>query len=199
MYVEGEKTEQVYFVHWNRQYRDIVVDIYPRYGLTPKEMVQRAIKDWEADIRDAKRQRGPAFDEYWCVFDVDQHPKLRDALTLAAENGIRVALSNPCFELWFLIHFQDQTAYIDRHAAQRGAYEHMGCRKNCMTQSELEKLDEHYGTAAERARKLDAWHSGNGSKPASNPSTNVWELNETIRLAETITSAGVPLNRPVES
>ena len=31
----------------------------------------------------------------------------------AGANGIRLAISNPCFELWLILHFQDHTAWLD--------------------------------------------------------------------------------------
>ena len=29
---------------------------------------------------------------------------------MARDNGIRVAISNPCFELWLVLHYAQQTA-----------------------------------------------------------------------------------------
>ena len=60
----------------------------------------------------------PTATEYWCVIDVDQHANLVPAVEKAIANGISVAVSNPCVELWFILHFQDQTAEIDRKWAQ---------------------------------------------------------------------------------
>ena len=59
------------------------------------------------------------FDEIWCVFDTDQHPNLAQAINEAGQSEIEVAVSNPCFELWLVLHSQEQTAFIDRHDAQR--------------------------------------------------------------------------------
>ncbi|MFL6141746.1 MAG: RloB family protein [Labedaea sp.] len=38
------------------------------------------------------------FDEIWCVVDVDQFD-LAAATSLARDRGIRLAVSNPCFEV----------------------------------------------------------------------------------------------------
>lgn len=193
-YLEGE-TEEIYLVHWNRQYRDVVVDIYPQFGLKPMNLVEQAIKDRTSDLRAAKKS-GTAYDEYWCVFDVDQHFGLMEALRLAARNDIRAALSNPCLELWFLLHHQRQTGYIDRTAVQKRAYEKMGCRKNRMNTSVLDVLVTNHDEAMRLALALDEWHAGNNTKPLdNNPSTNVWELTQTIRRAQLLAGAGFPLNR----
>ena len=50
-------------------------------------------------------------DQVWCVFDVDDYwknnqKKFKDAIKKAEENGIELAWSNECFELWLLLHFQ---------------------------------------------------------------------------------------------
>ncbi|WP_316959620.1 RloB family protein [Streptomyces sp. TRM68367] len=63
----------------------------------------------------ARRQRNIGkgdFDEVWCVFDVDQFVDVAEAAVAARRAGIRVAVSNPCFELWLLLHFAPQTAYV---------------------------------------------------------------------------------------
>ncbi len=81
-------------------------------------VVQDAIS--AKQIRAAEVDRGSTssvrYDAVWCVFDVDQHPKIKEALSLAAKNGISVALSNPCFEFWLVLHFEKySTTGITRH------------------------------------------------------------------------------------
>ena len=66
--------------------------------------------------RVAKRQRDSylAFDEVWCVHDVDDHPRLDEARIMARDNDISLAVSNPCFELWLLLHFREDPGMQDR-------------------------------------------------------------------------------------
>jgi hypothetical protein len=54
----------------------------------------------------------------WAIFDRDEHPKYDDAIKLAQENNILIAVSNPCFELWPYLHFADCNAHIERDAMQ---------------------------------------------------------------------------------
>ena len=96
-------------------------------------------------------------DEYWCVFDVDVHPYLREATALAKSNGIKLAISNPCIELWFLLHFANQTAYIERREATRLAKERLGSGKGLAPQA-LDELGENFDVAKERAVRLEAKH-----------------------------------------
>jgi hypothetical protein len=57
--------------------------------------------------------------EVWAVFDRDEHYHWQSAIDRARALGIELAISNPCIELWALLLHRDQTAYIDRHEAQR--------------------------------------------------------------------------------
>ncbi len=52
-------------------------------------------------------------DELWLVIDVDDRAGALDAITAAAEEqGFRTAVSNPCIELWLLLHHTDDIAGI---------------------------------------------------------------------------------------
>jgi len=106
---EGAKTEPSYFEGlkdaWKLQ--PLQVEIVGREcGSAPISVVDHAIALRDERRRDSKRARGrPEFDEVWCVFDRDRHVSLSQALDKARGNDIKVALSAPCFELWYLLHF----------------------------------------------------------------------------------------------
>jgi hypothetical protein len=129
--------------------------------------------------RDAKRHRDDnlRFDEVWCVFDVDEHPKLRDAEQQARAHRISLAISSPCFELWVLLHFRDHTAYIHRHDAQRACSQHIPNYNKSVLYSELRNG---YEAAVRRAIALDKQHGSLGEE-GSNPSTWVYRLTERLR------------------
>jgi len=47
-------------------------------------------------------------DEIWMVVDVDKYePHLSKAAQECMDAGIGLAVSNPCFEFWLLLHYQD--------------------------------------------------------------------------------------------
>lgn len=144
-------------------------------GAGPLQLVQHAIETQRADTRDARRGKGRAYDEIWCVFDVDEHVNLATARDLARRHDIRLALSNPCIELWFLLHFENQTAHLERDVAQARSKNLLGCGKT-LSEAALEALDERVGDACDRAQNLDRKHEGDGSPPGSNPSSRVWKL-----------------------
>lgn len=76
-------------------------------GSAPQTVVEYAKAQRDIQKKNASKGIGVAYDHVWCVLDVDQHPKLRQAIADAGNSGIRVALSNPCFEYWLLLHYCD--------------------------------------------------------------------------------------------
>ena len=145
----------------------------------PMTVVDHAVQQKRHEAREARRGRGRASDEYWCVIDVDQHPNLGPAVEKAIANGISVAVSNPCVELWFILHFQDQAAEIGRKRVQAISKELLKCDKTLDEQALL-ALDERFLEARAKAKALDAKHLGDGRPPRSNPSSGVWKLIDRI-------------------
>jgi hypothetical protein len=178
-FVEGEVTEEQYLIHYGRLHRAKMTFRVAEFHGVPFSLVGRAVETKKAEDREARRGRGRARDEYWCVFDVDKHAGLGDAIDLAARNEIRLAISNPCIELWFLIHFEDQFAYIERHEAQRAAKRHTKCDKTLTTKA-LEELDERFAEAKDRACLLESKHEGDGTPAPGNPSSDVWRIIDSI-------------------
>lgn len=125
--------------------------------------------------RARQRQRQDADAEHWLVFDDDRRPGTRDVVSEAAAAGIRVAVSNPCFELWLLLHHQDQTANMGAEAAQRAWRDVAGPGKDIVA-TDLDDLVERLPDACRRAQALDRKHAQDGSPEASNPSSGVWRL-----------------------
>jgi hypothetical protein len=146
----------------------------------PTTLVDLAVAAKADATRDQRRGRGAAWDDVWCVFDEDSHPGLREAIEKAEANGIKLAVSNPCIELWFVLHFNDQAGYIERRDAQSQARHLLGCDKG-LSDNALDALAERYEDARERALALDEKHIGDGSPRRTNPSSEVWKLVDQIR------------------
>jgi hypothetical protein len=185
VFVEGLRTEDAYLTYWRRQYRDkVLIEIDPFRG-GPLRLVEKAVEAKRIEARVAKRGRGRPHDQIWCMFDRDEHPNFARAVDLANRNNINLAISNPCIELWFILHFERHTAYIERQPAQRRAEDLLGCSK-VLTDSALSVLAERYDRARDRAIRLDEKHAGDGSPPASNPSSGVWRLIDLIRTPDQV-------------
>ncbi len=178
---EGEVTEPGYFRALIREFRNPLVDIeIDDHGGAPKTLVERAAERKRLSDRAARNQRDDflRYDEIWCVFDVDEHANLPDARQQARAHGIELAVSNPCFELWALLHFQDQTAYLDRRNARSRLKRHLPEYDKDLPFSRLRAA---YEEAVRRSQELDRRCEELGA-PGDNPSTGVYRLAERIRL-----------------
>ncbi len=113
IYCEGEKTEPNYFNSYleiacpgNRRLR--VIKIEKTSKNTPVQLVKEAVN--------AKNDKDcPEGDIFWVVFDREgeaKYPKIlhQQAYDIAQSNGVEIALSNVCFEVWILLHFETSTA-----------------------------------------------------------------------------------------
>ena len=66
------------------------------------------------------------YDEIFCVVDVDDHISLGDAVQTARDNGIDLIISNPCFEYWYILHFEKtSSSYNDRPQLYRSLEAHL--------------------------------------------------------------------------
>lgn len=144
----------------------IKIEIDPRTGV-PLTLVRAAI-DRAAD---------PEIDECWCVFDVEypqQHPRLDEAIRLATQHSVRVAVSNPCFELWLILHHEDQTAHLSTDQAERRSRALDGRTGKHIDAGLYMPLRRQ---AARRAVALAERHARNGVvSSGDNPSSTVYEL-----------------------
>ena len=174
---EGERTEPDYLYGWRRRGARGGLDVSDR-GLTPEVLVRRAKKYLQSQPR---KHEDREFDEIWCVFDTDDHERLQQAIDDARRNGINVAVSNPCFELWLVLHAQEQTAFIRREDVQRLS-ETLGLSNGKrIPDTAWDQLATAFETAKGRAQALDMRHAGNGSPLRENPSTEVWKLVDRLR------------------
>ena len=176
---EGSVTERGYLKILERENPQVKIDL-AESGMVPLSLVERARQYMEQNRRAKRRTRTPDFDEIWCVFDVDDHPYVRRAQQEAKDSGIRTVVSNPCFELWLLLHKQDQTAYIDRRDLQKKCQTLNLMDDKRIRPEAIPLLMEDFVEARQRAIDLDERHEGNDSPPNSNPSTNAWEIAQAV-------------------
>jgi hypothetical protein len=163
VYCGGERTECSYLDGLNAAYRGgpITLDIQHKGRTDPRRVV-------EAAVRHAQNKPG-LYDEVWCVVDVD-HFDIAPAISAAAKHGIELAISNPCFELWLLLHHSPHNSHLARCDDAIGklrkhlpAYDKAGL--------DFGDFVSGVGAAVKRAKELD---------PGRNPSTGVWRLVEKV-------------------
>lgn len=177
---EGAVTEREY-LHGFRAAHGITtvrIEVFSPGG-DPLALVEEAARRREKARREAERSADPdlAYDEVWCVFDVDQHARLSAARALAAKHGIHLAVSNPCFELWLLLHFAEHAAHTSAAQARRLLSKHLPRYDKHLV---FEDVGDGYTDAVRRAEALDRHHAGLGQE-GENPSTGVHGLTERIR------------------
>jgi len=114
----------------------------------------------------------------WIVIDRDiEHTKgsghtaqnFNAALSMAKSKGIKVAYSNPCFEIWYLLHIEYRDTAIGRAELQAKLESEYGYQKNNPFNYGSEKI------AIDNAAKLLASYPYTDPEN-HNPSTNVHEL-----------------------
>jgi|ERR1700722_20391802 len=179
---EGAVTEPGYIAKFQHEVRNsrVHVEVAGQHGV-PVTLVEIAVRLREAARVEAKRQRDEnlLWDEVWAVFDVDSHPNLDAARKMAMDNSILLAISNPNFELWALLHFQDQRAHIERDKVRSALQGHMpGYDKEL----DFRRLHPTYADAVKRAQELDV-EAERYEDPGRNPTTGVFRLTESIRTS----------------
>jgi hypothetical protein len=112
---EGAETEPNYFESLRHYLKlsTISVKIQDRAG-APINVVDEALAQFnkrKQDIRDG-RINVPQFEAVWCVFDVEDphhNQTFNRAIQNADQNGFNLAVSNPAFEFWYVLHFERTT------------------------------------------------------------------------------------------
>lgn len=103
------------------------------------------------------------------------------AIQQSIAKDISVAYSNPCFELWYLLHFNYHNTAIDRDTVRRKLKKYMfGYSKS--DKAHFEKLYDKMNSAIRNARKLDGEGAIDEIKNAAkNPVTRVYKIVEMLR------------------
>ncbi len=187
---EGKKTEPAYFSEIKNKHRlpTAYVRILSGSGTAPIQIIGHAEKLFKEGCPGGSFEK-ESFDKIYAVFDRDNHHSYFDALNKADRlhntliNDERdtvpfIAIpSNPCFELWLLLHYKDVNAL-------------MTC-KNVITE-----LQNHYSNYAKSSRDTysiterylaDAFRRANTIKQRtdkssdSHPVTYVDELVEVLQ------------------
>lgn len=177
---EGKVTEPEYIEQFRLAHGVTTVRVQVvAPGGDPKALVERAIEMRGEASSEARRTRdlNAAYDEVWCVLDVDEHERLPEAREIAARNRIRLAISNPSFELWLLLHFANQTGHLTRTQAMNRLRRHLPRYDKHLRFSDV---GDGYPEAVRRAKALDKHHEELGSA-GGNPSTKMHVLTERIQ------------------
>ncbi len=202
---EDERTEPYYFAKYQRRFDELFNNKRTVYlktvgtgknslGVVEEAILERDRLQAEADTH---------IDHVWAVFDKDDLDesagnlqRFKDAFVLAEKEGIMVAYSNECFELWLLLHFIDISPDVPLKRKEN-IYPSLN---ECVNKGRTEKTKITYDhqhpspafidaveaggsqeKAIERSAALDKHHKALGHDPVeSNPITKVYKLVTTL-------------------
>ena len=181
---EGEKTEPNYFNELKRRLKihPLQVEVYGKEcGPDPLSVVKYA-----RDKKKKPRRDGLNFDQVWCVVDKDTHTNLAEALNMAESNKIKICLSVPSFEFWYLLHFRYTTSpFKDADALIRELRQYLKEQtylKNSPPMDELMPFLETAITNSARVRK------NSKTSGQENPRTDVDLLISELKLIQVQTT-----------
>lgn len=155
----------------------------------PIKLVQDAKKCRDKRLKESKKITGSPSKkaqirypfEVWVVCDRDEHHSYEEAAKLAATWGIGFAYSNPCIELWALLHFANQEAHITGKSCQKELKKYLPkyChhKRPYFETQNLRPLEE---KAKSRAIALQKRHLRNQTS-GQNPSTTIWKLVDVLK------------------
>ena len=155
--------------------KEYVIFLRSRYRIP----IRIEIKIVKSNISDAyiKSFKGKGFthdkDRNFLMYDADVKDVLEKIKKL---KNIELLLSNPCIELWFLLHYEGHRAYIDSKGCVRKLEEKLEEKKDSYKKGTINKalknqFIEKCSEACSRAKQLD---------PDKNPSSNIYEFIEAL-------------------
>ncbi len=168
MFCEGKNSEPDY-INGLKRVPEIADNTALNLELHPEQGVPLTLVKMAVD-----RLADPEVDECWCVFDVEwpkNHPNLFDARQLAEAKGIGLAISNPCFELWLILHHRELTKFVSTAEAESMSRRLDGRSGKSIDGAIYMPLRKQ---AAYRAERLEQNHTRNDTAfPNDNPSSGM--------------------------
>ena len=105
-----------------------------------------------------------------------------EAVQMAHANSISVAISNPCFELWLVLHYADRERWINNDDCRSLRRQHDNSQGKSLDPAIYMPLRQ---DAIKRAKRLTKLHADAGrSHPKDNPSSSLYRLLEAIIPSE---------------
>lgn len=179
--VEGKnKTEKEYFKNFNASDKDYII-IFAKSNITDPVNMVCALKN-QMNKMELNIEYG---DKVYCVIDTDDnHEKdkqLENALNLANKCGIEIIPSNPCFEEWFLCHFEKSTKEIGNKEIIKELKKYIP--KYAKNKNIYEEIFKYTDIAIKNAKYKNNYHLKNNRdlyKTIANPSSQVYKIIEEL-------------------
>ena len=153
----------------------------------PYTIAEKAVEQAkELGLARSSRRKKDSFeenDQVWAVFDRDEHPRFDEAVKLCERHGVHLGRSNPCFELWLILH----EIYFDRAESRHEMQKILATLRREYDRDsgktpDCDEMIDRVEDAEERGeRQLE--NREQGGNPYGNPSTTVGRLTRAIREA----------------
>lgn len=184
---EGKnKTEKNYFRHFNRIQSEYSICISLGNDTDPEGVINNSISTFKNEGGDYGLG-----DRIACCIDVDKYSERKEALQkakrLAKKHKANIYFSNPCFEIWILLHFAYSTkTYNTNEELKREVQKYI---------SGYEKSDDVFPIIYNDTDKaicnnnmLLQWHSKMGKTDIlqMEPATQIADLVQSLRSNETV-------------
>lgn len=178
----GVRTEPQYLAYVNEALDAVGVHLaVAPSGESPQHLLELAITRRDDERSAARRSgdRGNVFDATWIVCDVDEFAEqLKSIRSDADKQGIQLAVSNPCFEVWLLWHQKPAVGYMTTKQAQAVARKAGVVRGKTLIRTGVEGK---YADARRIAQQARQNHVKDAKTfPADNPASDVDVLIESI-------------------
>jgi hypothetical protein len=187
---EGTVTEPTYFKALRAKLRLATVrfEIVPGHTSAPLTVVRTAASLASEQIRKSRRgelslSAPRKFDQTWAVLDTDV-PVVSgtwpDVVAEAAQLGVLLASSTPCFEFWLVLHLKFCTPYLATSLkAQQYLEGELGhaYRKDAPSAATVvERILNSWSTAVKNAQRVRQYHIENNTAHPANSSSEVDQL-----------------------
>ncbi len=131
------------------------------YGSDPKSVVRYAIDEKNKFNKKQKIKKSYPFSKVFCVMDVDNHDTLEKAIQIIekenkkTESKIIPIISNECFEVWYVLHFEYATRELNRERKKNKKTKKFIAKNNNLSKLIEKHLDiEKYNKADNIFQKL---------------------------------------------
>lgn len=182
VFTEGANTEPQYLRALAASSRSslLQIEIIAAAG-SPKTIRDKAIAEAKAMRSTNKRNSFESRDQVWAVFDRDEHDEVEAALSDCEAAGVKCGFSDPCFEVWLILHYCDYDRNVDRHTVQSDCIKLCDCYEKKGKKVELGSEILSLVKAAEaRAEKQIAERLKIDNRP-SRPFTTMYKLTQAFR------------------
>ena len=163
VFCEG-KTEMAYIKFLRSLYR-VPIQVIPKKGKSniSKEDIENSKRDYVTTNQD----------RIFLMFDLDVTGMLEHLQKIP---DAELLVSNPCVELWFLLHYQEQkTKLTSKKCLQKMQSVSKDYKKGVLSEEEKNVLAANKDIAIKRAKLLEKY---------ANPSTTIYKLLELLKDKE---------------